>query len=80
MAREAGAFLHIKKSLLNNFHNQLKYNSFHALSHSLVTIDNMRMITLLVEVDAKKLGGNMLLLPYEEAWLVEEHTLPFTKQ
>jgi hypothetical protein len=29
----------------------------------------MRMITVLVEVDSKKLDGNILLLPFEEAWL-----------
>jgi hypothetical protein len=27
------------------------------------------MISILVEVDSKKLGGNMLLIPFEEAWL-----------
>jgi hypothetical protein len=32
-------------------------------------MDGMRMITILVEVDSKKLGGNMLLLPFDEAWL-----------
>jgi hypothetical protein len=30
---------------------------------------SLRMLTILVEVDSKKLGGNMLLLPFEETWL-----------
>ena len=32
-------------------------------------MDGMRVITVLVEVDSRKLGGSMLLLPFEDAWL-----------
>ena len=32
-------------------------------------MDGMRVITILIEVYSRKLGGGMLLLPFEDAWL-----------
>ena len=32
-------------------------------------MEGIRMLTVLVEYDARKLGGNTLLIPFEEVWL-----------
>jgi hypothetical protein len=32
-------------------------------------MNEARMLTILVELDAKRLGGTMLLLPFEVEWL-----------
>jgi hypothetical protein len=38
------------------------------------------MLTILVEVDSKKLGGDMLLLPFEETWLAANTCLELLLQ
>ena len=32
-------------------------------------MEGVRMLTILVEQDLRKLGGNTLLIPFEESWL-----------
>jgi hypothetical protein len=32
-------------------------------------MEGVRMLTVLVEQDSRKLGGNTLLIPFEESWL-----------
>ncbi len=34
-------------------------------------MNEVRMLTILVEMDSKRLGGTMLLLPFEVEWLID---------
>ena len=43
---------------------QCAYRSF------ILTMEGLRMLTILVEQDSRKLGGTTLLIPFQELWLI----------